>query len=250
MQASNPRTAIVCDRVTTPYSQPLRRPILQQVSLTIGQGEFVALLGLNGAGKSSLLRAIVGLLPIQSGGVEVAGIPVTPRHLPRVRQQVGMLFQGGGLVRQLTVLENVLCGCLGQKSSWQTLWGFSQADRRRALDLLTSLGLRDQAEQRTGQLSGGQQQRVAIARALIQSPQILLVDEPTTGLDICATQTVMDRLAGLNRDQGLTIVTVLHDLTLASRYAQRMIVLDQGQIVHDGSSEHLAERFAQMAEPA
>lgn len=238
--------ALACDQLTTAPIAALGRPILNNVTCTIRPREFVALLGLNGAGKSTLLRTWVGLVPIRQGYAEVNGVPVTPRTLPQVRQQVGMLFQGGGLVRQLSALENVLCGCLGTLPTWRSLGGFSRQDRRHALDLLAQLGLSDHAYRKTSQLSGGQQQRVAIARALIQSPQILLIDEPTAGLDVAATQQVMDTLATLHRDRGMTIVAVLHDLAIAETYAERAILLDAGRIVHDGACEHLSTQFMRL----
>ncbi|MEB3182122.1 MAG: phosphonate ABC transporter ATP-binding protein [Nostocaceae cyanobacterium] len=236
--------AIECIDVETVYSPSLNRPILNGVSCHINQGEFVVLLGLNGAGKSTLLRSLVGLVPIKKGDIWVNGIPINPKTLPQIRRNVGMLFQGGGLIRQLSAMENVLCGRLGAMSSRQTLFGFPKSDRRLALQLLSELGLKDLAYQRTSKLSGGQQQRVAIARALIQSPQILLADEPTSGLDVMASQQVMDSLAQLHAEQGMTIVTVLHDLNLAATYAQRAIVLDAGCVVYDGSCDNLQAKFS------
>jgi phosphonate transport system ATP-binding protein len=224
-----------CDRVVTAPVRRLGRPILKDVSLTIGAGEFVSVLGLNGAGKSSLFRAIAGLLPIASGSISVNGIAVVPSQMAIVRREMGLLVQGGGLVRQSTVLDNVLCGCLGYRSAWQTLGGFGRADRRKALELLDWLDLGGYAEQRTEQLSGGQKQRVAIARVLMQSPRLLLVDEPTTGLDMLAIRQVMDKLAELNRDRQTTIVTILHDLSLAQSYSHRAIVLDRGTVQYDGA---------------
>ncbi|MBD2183351.1 ATP-binding cassette domain-containing protein [Planktothrix sp. FACHB-1355] len=162
------------------------------------------------------------------------------------RRDIGMLFQGGGLIRQLSAIENVLCGRLGGLPTWQTLWGFPKSDRRLALDLLAQLGLKEQAYQKTGQLSGGQQQRVAIARALIQNPQILLADEPITGLDVMAAKQVMEILSDLRSQKGMTIVTVLHDLSLASAYAERAIVLDAGRIVYDGPCQNLQSQFAEF----
>lgn len=238
--------AIVCRNLTTASVTALSRPILNAITCTIQAGEFVALLGLNGAGKSTLLKTWVGIVPIRQGSAEVNSVSVTPRSVKQVRQQVGMLFQGGGLIRQLSALENVLCGRLGALTPWQTLGGFSKHDRHQALDLLASLGLRGQAHQKTSQLSGGQQQRVAIARALIQSPQILLVDEPIAGLDVVATQQVMTALAELHRDRGLTIVAVLHDLAIAEAYAERAILLDAGRIVHDGACEQLSTQFTTL----
>lgn len=229
------RTEILgCDRLTTVPVRQLGRPILRNISLSVQPGEFVSLLGLNGAGKSSLFRAITGLLPIASGSITVNGIPLVPDQLGAVRRQVGLLFQGGGLVPQLTVLDNVLCGGLGDRSAWQTLGGFRGSDRRKSLELLDWLDMADYAEQRTDQLSGGQRQRVAIARVLMGSPKLLLVDEPTTGLDILAIRQVMDKLAELNRDQRTTVVTILHDLALAQDYSQRAIVLDRGTVQYDG----------------
>jgi len=237
---------IECHQVQTPYAPSLNRPILNGIDCEIRQGEFVALLGLNGAGKSTLLRSLVGLVPIQRGEIRINNVAITPRNLPQIRRDVGLIFQGGGLIRQLSALENVLCGRLGELSTWKTLWGFSKHDRRHALDLLHQLGLKDRAYQKTGQLSGGQQQRVAIARALIQSPQILLADEPIAGLDVMAAKQVMDILAELHRDRAMTIVVVLHDLSIAANYAQRAIVLDAGRVVYNGECTNLESEFAQL----
>ncbi len=236
--------AIECRDLYTPYLATLRRSALQGVSCTIKAGEFVVLLGLNGAGKSTWLRSLLGLIPIQTGTIAINEVPLVPKTLTLVRRDIGILYQGGALVPQLTALENVLCGCLGQRSPWQTLLGFSRRDRYRALDCLEKVGLDNQGEQKTSLLSGGQRQRVAIARLLMQSPKILLVDEPTAGLDVQAARQVMEILLQLNR-QGVTIVTVLHDLELAQAYARRAIVLEHGAIAFDGICENLATHFAE-----
>jgi phosphonate transport system ATP-binding protein len=232
---------IECNNFTTSDNNSLKRPILSGINFTIEPGEFVALLGLNGAGKSTLLRTMIGLVPMQQGEIRINGLAMTPRSLPKIRRDVAMLFQSGGLIRQLSAVDNVLCGRLGELSSWETLWGFKQRDRIHALELLQSLGLGEQAYQKTGQLSGGQQQRVAIARALIQSPKILLADEPIAGLDVMATKQVMDTFAQLHRERGMTIVTVLHDLAIAATYAKRAIVLNAGQIIYDGACHKAKE---------
>lgn len=239
-------TLIECWGLESTYSQNLQRPILNGIDCRIHRGEFVALLGLNGAGKSSLLRSLVGLMPIKQGTIEIDGIKLNPHTLPGIRRQVGMLFQGGGLIRQLSAIDNVLCGKLGAFKSHQTLFGFPKHDRRQGLELLAQLGLREHADQKVSQLSGGQQQRVAIARALIQSPQILLADEPTTGLDVIASQQVMEALAKLNSQSGITIVTVLHDLGMAMEYANRAIILNAGKITYDGTCEQVQAEFAQI----
>jgi phosphonate transport system ATP-binding protein len=237
---------IKCHNLKTAYSPSLQRPILNGISCQIHQGEFVALLGLNGAGKSTLLRSLVGLVPLERGSININGMPVNSRTLPQIRRDIGMLFQGGGLIRQLPAIDNVLCGKLGRRTAWQTLFGFPKHDRRQALEILEQLGLKAQAYQKTSQLSGGQQQRVAIARALIQSPQILLADEPITGLDVMACKQVMDTLSQLHSQQGITIVTVLHDLGIAAEYAQRAIILDAGRIVYEGVCENLQAQFSGM----
>lgn len=234
IQLSSP--AIACSNLHSPFLASLKRPALNGVNCVIRSGEFVTLLGLNGAGKSTLLRSLVGLVPIQKGDIQINGVSVNSRR----RSDVSILFQGGGLVPQLTALENVLCGCLGQRSTWQTLTGFRRSDRLRALQLLQELGLEAQIHQKTSQLSGGQQQRVAIARILMQSPKILLVDEPITGLDVLAARQVMDIFSQLHQ-QGMTIVSVLHDLTIAAQYAQRAIVLSAGRVIYEGACKNLPD---------
>ncbi|MFM9268355.1 phosphonate ABC transporter ATP-binding protein [Tychonema sp. BBK16] len=237
---------IECCNLETAYSKSLNRPILNGIDCQIKQGEFVALLGLNGAGKSTLLRSFVGLVPVKSGEIRINDVVMNARTIARIRRDIGLIFQGGGLVKQSLAIENVLCGCLGGFTTWQTLWGFPKEKCDRALELLANFGLQDLAYQKTGLLSGGQQQKVAIARALIQSPQILLADEPTTGLDVIAAQQVMEILAKLHREQGMTVVVVLHDLGMASKYPDRAIVLDAGQIVYDGKCHNLSDKFSKL----
>ena len=241
-----PPPAIACTNLHSPFLSSLNRPALNGVNCVIPAGEFVTLLGLNGAGKSTLLRSLVGLVPIQSGTIHINGMALSSKlSFPALgrRGEISILFQGGGLISRLTALENVLCGCLGQRSTWQTLTGFRRSDQLRAGKLLHQLGLEAQMHQKTSQLSGGQQQRVAIARVLMQSPKILLIDEPITGLDVLAAQQVMDIFARLHQ-QGMTIISVLHELTMAARYAQRAIVLKAGRVAYDGSCENLPDHLS------
>ncbi|MDZ8226458.1 phosphonate ABC transporter ATP-binding protein [Nostoc sp. ChiVER01] len=238
---------IECHNLETAYAASLNRPILNGINCQIKRGEFVVLLGLNGAGKSTLLRSLVGLVPSVKGEIIVNNVEMNSRTLPKIRRDIGMLFQGGGLIRQLSALENALCGCLGKRTTWQTLLGFSKRDRMLALNLLEQLGLLELAFQKTSQLSGGQQQRVAIARTLIQSPQILLVDEPITGLDVVASQQVMETLSQLHTQQGMTIVAVLHDLGIAEKYAGQAIILDAGRVVYQGLCDNLQAQFAKVS---
>jgi phosphonate transport system ATP-binding protein len=238
--------AIVCEGLVSQAKIGDRR-ILDGIDCEIQRGQFVAILGLNGAGKSSVLRSIAGLLPLKSGHIHLNGIPVTPGTLKQSRQELSMLFQSGGLIPQLSALDNVLSGKLGAFSGWQTLRGFPARERRNAIELLDRLGIATLAYRPTRQLSGGQQQRVAIARALIRSPKILLADEPVAALDILATQQVMEILADLHR-QGMTIVTVLHDLALASAYAQTTMIIDRGRVAYHGSSQNAALEFDKLVE--
>jgi phosphonate transport system ATP-binding protein len=228
------------------YSESLKRPILNGINNRIKPGEFVALLGLNGAGKSTLLRSLVGLVPIKEGDIRINDIRVTSHTLKNIRKSVGFIPQGGGLVKQLSAIDNVLCGCLGNLTPWQSFWGFPQKEYDRALELLTHFGLKNHIHQKASQLSGGQQQRVAIARALIQKPSILLADEPLAGLDVIAAQQVMEIFAKLHKEEGKTIIIVLHDLAIASLYPERAIVLDAGKIVYDGNCQNLSDRFSEF----
>jgi phosphonate transport system ATP-binding protein len=236
---------IECHDIYSNYNPSLGRPILNGVTLKINPGECVSLLGLNGAGKSSLLKAIVGLLPLQKGKICINDLVVTPKTLHRVRRQIGMIWQRGGLIPQLSALDNVLCGKLGSMTSWSSLWGFSGNDQHKAMDLLAQLGLGRQSQDKVSKLSGGQQQRVAIARVLMESPQILFADEPTAGLDLLATQQVMGILTEL-RQQGMTIVLVLHDLAMANYYTDRSIILNQGKVIYDGKSENIHNEYAAL----
>ncbi|HBC42318.1 MAG TPA: phosphonate ABC transporter ATP-binding protein [Pseudanabaena sp.] len=237
--------AIACQNIRTEYQSTLQRPILNGIDVQINHGEFVALLGMNGAGKSTLLRSLVGLVPIQQGEIQICGTSVEQRHIGEVRKNIGFLFQGGALVDQLSCLDNVLCGCLGELTTWQSLWGFPKSDRRVAMQLLQKMGLQEQIYQKARQLSGGQRQRVAIARTLIQSPHILLADEPTTGLDVSGINQVMESLAEMH-SRGLTVVVVLHDLALAAQYAQRAIILDAGKVWYDGDCQNVERQFVRL----
>jgi phosphonate transport system ATP-binding protein len=237
---------IDCQNLTVGYDSSRNRPALNKINSQIRLGEFVAIMGLNGAGKSTWLRCLAGLVPIQQGQVQILGHNANPRNYGQIRQHLSTIIQGGGLIPQLSAIENVLCGCLGRYSSWQTLLGFPMVERTKALQLLQQFGLAEKANTVVKQLSGGQQQRVAIARTLMQDVSILLADEPTNGLDIVVAKQVMDTLAELNQKQGMTILVVLHDLKMAATYAHRAIILDQGKIFYDGDTNCLAEIFDQL----
>jgi phosphonate transport system ATP-binding protein len=216
---------------------------LDGVDLDIAAGEFVALIGPSGAGKSTLLRCLNGLVAPTAGLVRIGEDVVTgagPDTLRRVRARIGFVFQQFNLQRRLTVLENAMIGGLARAARWRSLVGwFDAAEISRAHAILTRVGLDGLADRRVDTLSGGQQQRVAIARALLQSPAVVLADEPMSSLDPALAHTVMEFLRRINQEDGITVVASLHVLELAQAYGRRVIGLHRGRVVHDGPPESL-----------
>src|SRR6266849_1290063 len=212
---------------------------LDDVSMTVRDGEFVVLIGLSGSGKSTLLRCLNRLVEPTSGRILLDGTDITAAQgadLRKVRRGIGMIFQQFNLVKRSTVLTNVLTGRLEYVSQWQSMVAhFGEDDYRRALISLERVGLRERAHQRADRLSGGQQQRVAIARALMQEPKIMLADEPVASLDPATSHSVLRYLEQINREEGITVLCNLHFLSLARRYASRVVALKAGQIVFDGA---------------
>jgi phosphonate transport system ATP-binding protein len=218
---------------------------LHDVNLRVDRGEVVVLLGLSGSGKSTLLRHLNGLEFPTSGTVEVLGQKVpTLRHkaLRALRGRVGMIFQQFELVPSLTALENVLTGALARLSGPRLgLFAYPRSLKLRALTHLDRVGLLDKAYQRADLLSGGQQQRVAIARALMQSPEILLADEPVASLDPESSTQVMQIIREIAADDGLTVVCSLHQVDLALGWGDRIIGLRNGQVVLDTPAKGLSK---------
>src|SRR5215216_954975 len=211
---------------------------LDDVNLTVKDGEFVVLIGLSGSGKSTLLRCINRLIEPTSGRILLDGVDITAANtaeLRKIRRNIGMIFQQFNLVRRSSVLTNVLTGRLGYVSPWQSmLQHFGDADYGRALINLDRVGLRERAHQRSDRLSGGQQQRVGIARALMQEPKIMLADEPVASLDPATSHSVLKYLQQINRE-GMTVICSLHFLSLARTYGTRVIALKGGRLVFDGT---------------
>jgi len=209
---------------------------LDGVSLEIGAGEFVSIVGRSGSGKTTLLDLIGLLLRPTSGQVLIAGEEASrlkDNQRADVRgQRIGFIFQEYNLLPTLNVLENVLLPLRYTKSRVKN-------GRERALELLEAVDLTDRLKHRPDELSGGQQQRVAIARALINRPAIVLGDEPTGSVDTQTSQELVGLMRWLNREEGVTFVIVTHDLDLAGR-ADRMIGLKDGRVVSDAPVEHAA----------
>ncbi len=212
---------------------------LRCIDLELEVGTFVALLGPSGSGKSTLLRCINLLVQPSSGTVLSGGVPVSGRNLRQHRLVTGMIFQQHQLNPRQTVLQNVLNGRLGRHGWWRTLFPFPEADQRMALHCLERVGLLHKALTRADQLSGGQQQRVGIARALAQEPRIILADEPVASLDPAGARDFLELLRGICKEDGILVITSLHQVELATTYADRVIGLREGVVVFDGPPSDL-----------
>ena len=213
---------------------------LDDVNLTIQDGEFVAIIGRSGAGKSTLLRSVNRMHRITSGTLTVNGINVSTlsgKSLRRFRRGIGMVFQSFNLVTRTTVIKNVLSACVPDMPFWRVLLGiFRREDKMESLD---KVGILDKAYIRADQLSGGQQQRVALARTLTQDPQIILADEPVAALDPVTARQVMQDFVRINKEMGISILLNIHHVELAIEYADRIIGIRAGRIVYDGPSKQV-----------
>ena len=234
---------LVIERLVKDYPGNVRA--LDDVSLTVPDGEFVVLIGLSGSGKSTLLRCINRLVEPTSGRILLNDVDITAAraaNLRAIRRNIGMIFQQFNLVRRSSVLTNVLTGRLGYVSPWQSVMNhFGEEDFRRALINLERVGLRERAHQRADRLSGGQQQRVGIARALMQEPRIMLADEPVASLDPATSHSVLKYLQQINHE-GMTVICSLHFLSLARTYGTRVVALKGGRLMFDGLPSEIDER--------
>jgi len=224
---------------------------LKDLSFSVDKGEFLVVIGLSGSGKSTLLRCINRLIEPTSGSIYVDGIDVTSlpaSRMRRMRRGMGMIFQHFNLVSRSTVLTNVLTGRLGYTPVWKSMAGwFSKADHALAMKNLERVGLEEKAYVRADELSGGQQQRVGIARALMQQPSLLLVDEPVSALDPATSNSIMQYFEEINQQDGMTVLTSLHFLSLARRYGTRIIALKDGELVFDGLPSEIDDtRFREI----
>lgn len=218
---------------------------LKNVNLNIEQGEFVAIIGLSGAGKSTILRCINRMHDIQQGTLTVDGVDVeslSGKALRRFRRKVGMIFQSFNLVSRSTVIKNVLTADVPDMPFWRVLFGiFTKEQKKRALESLDKVGILDKAYTRCDQLSGGQQQRVALARTLNQNPSIILADEPVASLDPVTARQVMSDFVRINKDYNITILLNIHHVDLALNYCDRVIGVRAGEIVFDGPASSITQ---------
>jgi glutamate/aspartate transport system ATP-binding protein len=206
------------------------KQVLRNCSAKVVKGEVVVVCGPSGSGKSTLVKCVNALEPIESGDIVLDGISITdPKaNLPLLRARVGMVFQSFELFPHLRVLDNL---CLAQEKVLGRRRGEAEA---RGLKLLDRVGLSEHAQKYPGQLSGGQQQRVAIARALAMDPIIMLFDEPTSALDPEKVHEVLDVMVTLAKE-GMTMMVVTHEMGFARKVADRVIFMDEGEIVEDST---------------
>jgi phosphonate transport system ATP-binding protein len=221
---------------------------VDNVTLDIPEGQMVGIIGRSGAGKSTLLRMINRLTDTSDGTITFGDREVTSLSgaaLRAWRSDCAMIFQQFNLVPRIDVLTNVLLGRLNGRNTFMSLLNiFSHAERVDALRALDRLDIAAVALQRAGTLSGGQQQRVAIARALMQSPRMILADEPIASLDPRNAQIVMDSLRDINKTQKITVITNLHTLDTARSYCERIVGMRGGKVVFDGTPADLTEAAA------
>lgn len=232
---------IVFDHVSKIY--PNGTVGLDDVNLTIQDGEFVAIIGRSGAGKSTLLRAVNRMHDIGKGTLTVNDTNVSGlrgKALRHFRREIGMVFQSFNLVSRTTVIRNVLSARVPEMPFWRVLLGaFRKEDKITALESLDKVGILDKAYIRADQLSGGQQQRVALARTLAQKPKIILADEPVAALDPVTAKQVMEDFVRINKEMGISILLNIHHVELAIEYADRIIGIRAGKIVYDGPSKEV-----------
>ena len=208
--------------------------VLKRISLQVSEGEVVCLIGPSGSGKSTFLRCLNRLEKITAGEVMVDGHPISDPNINinRVRENIGMVFQHFNLFPHLTVRENITLAPIELKKMDK------ESASQKAVRLLERVGLADKADVYPGQLSGGQQQRVAIARALAMNPDIMLFDEPTSALDPEMVGEVLEVMKQLAAD-GMTMVVVTHEMGFAREVADRVIFMDDGYIVEEGTPEEV-----------
>jgi phosphonate transport system ATP-binding protein len=216
---------------------------LKGVSLRVGSGEVLGLIGPSGAGKSTLIRCVNRLVQPSAGTIELDGQDLSglgASGLRRARRQIGMIFQEYALVERLTVMENLLSGRLGYTGFWASWFRrFEGQDIAQAYELLDRVGLGGMENKRADALSGGQRQRVGIARALMQSPKLLLVDEPTASLDPKTSRQIMRLILELCQERGLAAIVNIHDVVLATEFLPRIVGLRAGSVVFDGPASEV-----------
>ncbi|HET6653862.1 MAG TPA: ABC transporter ATP-binding protein [Nocardioides sp.] len=219
---------LVAESLTLGYD---RRQVVHGVDLSVPTGRVTVVVGANGCGKSTLLRGLGRLLRPTSGRVTLGGEDIASLGARRLASVLGLLPQQPIAPEGITVGDLVGRGRYPHQGPFRR---WTTEDTAVVAHALAATGTQDLADRRMEELSGGQRQRVWIAMALAQQPEVLLLDEPTTYLDVAHQVEVLDLLAGLNRERGTTVVMVLHDLNLAARYGEHLVVMGQGRVLREG----------------
>ena len=233
---------IAAENVTKRFGETA---VFEDVSFRLARSEAVAIVGANGTGKSTLLRCVMGLIPVTSGNVSVLNQRVTDASEPQmraIRSRMGLVSQKHNLVPRLSVLSNVIQGLLGQQPGIRH-WTHTLApatSREAAMDALEKVGLAQLALRRADRLSGGQSQRVAIARAIVGQPEVLIADEPCASLDPAAGEEVMELFFDLARAQRVTVVFISHHIEHALKYGDRVLGLADGGLKLDATAASLS----------
>ena len=236
--SASPGLALTLRGVTVRFGE---RTALQQVDLDVPQGQFVALAGPNGSGKTTLLRSALGFLAPEAGRLELFGRDVAQLSFAERARLVAWVPQGENPRDDVPLLDYVLYGRYAHLG-W--LEGETAVDRRKAIEALRAVGLEDRGNDGILSVSGGERQRAILARALVQEAPLILLDEPTSHLDIAHQLDVLGRVRELSRTRGVTVVAALHDLNLAARFSDRIVVLFRGRRVADGApSEVISEEL-------
>ncbi|MGS2716617.1 phosphonate ABC transporter ATP-binding protein [Eionea flava] len=225
--------------------------VLNNISFSVDEGEMLALIGPSGSGKSTLMRHLSGLVKSDQheGSIHILNHTIQQqgklnRNIRKTRVKVGCIFQQFNLVNRLTVLTNVLIGCLGTIPAWRGYIAyFTEEEKQKALAALDRVGLKEHAYKKAAHLSGGQQQRVAIARALMQEADIILADEPIASLDPKSARVVMEMLQEINQVDGKTVIITLHQVDVARQYCPRVIALREGALFFDGTRDQLTDEL-------
>jgi len=224
---------------------------LKNIHLEVNEGEFIAVIGSSGAGKSTMIRCINRLIEPNEDShifledIDIVGLDL--KNLRKARRKIGMIFQEFNLVERLTVMENLLSGRLGYTSTLKSIFRrFKEKEINDAYELLERVGLRDMVNKKATELSGGQRQRVGIARALMQEPKILLADEPTSSLDPEIGDKIIRLIREITKERKNTVLINIHDVDLALKYADRVIGLKNGEKVFEGETQEVTEEVRDM----
>jgi len=226
-----------------------KEKILTDVSIKVKKGEFIGIIGPSGAGKSTLLMAVTGGIKVFDGKFEVLNFDlenIKKKNLIKLREQIGVIFQGYNLVDRISVLDNVISGMLKDIPLTRAIIKlYKKKELQKAKEYMDIVDMTKHSLKRCDELSGGQRQRVAIARALAAEPKIILADEPVSALDPKSAKKIMSILKKVNETYGVTVIANLHHLEYANEYCDRIIGVNNGAVVFDDKSEELTDELVE-----